>query len=145
MSTPRIAVQGANVGGSEWIELTDGDGAAPVSRVRAPSLGEAAQATARASHPVFVDIDVHLADTVRIAYAEYADAHPEWTPGARTGTLVHPGTVATLVGLLRDIAITGVADGVTLRGSDVATLTRQVVGEIAPALGVPVRDLLAAS
>ncbi|MCF8610434.1 hypothetical protein L5G28_09730 [Gordonia sp. HY285] len=140
MSTPRIAVHGAESVAADWIELTDGDVDAPVTRVRASSLGEAAQATARASGPVFVDLDVHLADTVRAAYAEYAAAHPGWTPGARTGTLVHPGTVATLVGLLRDIAVTGVADGVTLRGPDASVLIRQVIEDVAPILGVRVHD-----
>ncbi|MGO3326137.1 hypothetical protein [Gordonia sp. (in: high G+C Gram-positive bacteria)] len=137
MNVLRIAVESDD---TAWTELTDSSADAPPTRIRSSSLGEAAAATARSTRPVFVDIDVHVADTVKEAFAEYADAHPGWAPGARTGTIVHPGTVGTLVGLLRDIVATGVADGVTLRGPAAMTLVRHVRAEIMPALGVDVRD-----
>lgn len=126
--------------GSDWVELTDSPDAPPPVRIRASSLGEAATAAARSTGRTFVDIQVHVADTVRSAFGEYAAAHPHWSPGARTGTIVHPGTVATLSGLLRDIEATRVAAGVTLRGSDADLLARIVVDEIAPSLGLRLRE-----
>ncbi|GAA4673426.1 hypothetical protein [Gordonia humi] len=134
MTPLRIAVESDR----DWTELTRPDAVTPITRVRVGSLGEAARATNRSSTPVFVDVDVHLAASVKEAYAEYGAAHPGWRPGARVGTIVHPGTASTLANLLGDIAVTGVADGVTLRGPDIATLVRELVDTVAPRLGVEV-------
>ncbi|GEE03080.1 hypothetical protein nbrc107696_35260 [Gordonia spumicola] len=133
----RIAVQSDS---SDWVEITSSDDA-PVKRVRTGSLGQAAQATSRSSRPVFVDLDVHVSDTVANAYAEYAADHPGWSAGTRTGVIVHPGTVATLASLLGDVSAAHVADGVTLRGPDAAALAR-IVDDVTPLLaarGVAVR------
>ncbi|MCF8604143.1 hypothetical protein L5I01_12325 [Gordonia sp. HY442] len=136
MSALRIAVESDD---ADWIELTDSSAGAPPTRIRSSSLSEAAVATARSTRPVFVDIEVHVADTVREAFTEYAEANPGWAPGARTGTIVHPGTVATLVRLLHDIEATGVADGVTLRGPDAPALIDRLTPDVAELLGVRAR------
>ncbi|WP_341267369.1 hypothetical protein [Gordonia malaquae] len=142
-TTLRIAVQADD---AEWIELTPADDT-PVTRIRAGSLGEAAHATSRSERPVFVDLDVHVADTVSHAYAEYAAQHPGWTAGARTGTIVHPGTATTLANLLNDVSAAHVADGVTLRGPDASSLIRVLLDDVAPLLaarGIALRDPAAA-
>ncbi len=141
--TLRIAVE---ADGSDWVELTASDDA-PVTRIRTGSLGEAAHVTSRSSRPVFVDLDVHVSDSVAHAYAEYADQHPGWSAGARTGTIVHPGTAATLASLLNDVSAAHVADGVTLRGPDATSLIRVLLDDVAPLLatrGVALRDPAAA-
>ncbi|MCF8571800.1 hypothetical protein L5G32_16145 [Gordonia sp. HY002] len=136
MRALRIAVESDD---ADWTELTDSSAGAPPTRIRSSSLGEAAAAAARSARPVFVDIDVHVADTVTAAFAEYADANPGWAPGARTGTIVHPGTVATLVRLLHDIEATGVADGVTLRGPHAHALIDRLTPDLVELLGVGAR------
>ncbi|WP_132994183.1 hypothetical protein [Gordonia zhaorongruii] len=132
--TLRIAVEPDE---SAWRELTVPQDDVPLHRIRVNGLGDAAQATARSTRPVFVDIDVVVADSVGAAFAEYRARNPGWSPGAHVGTIVHPGTASTLARLLSDIDAARVADGVTLRGPLEHDLIR-IVHDVASRLGVTV-------
>ena len=112
-----------------WRELTAGD-PAPVDRVRAPSLSVAADRAARASKPVFVDVDVVLAESVRAALDLLDERHP----GRPSSSIVHAGTVETLAGLLWDLWAAGVADGVTLIADDAEALAALITGRVVPLL-----------
>ena len=118
-----------------WVELT-APGAAPqeVNRLRVGTLSEAARLAQVSDRPAFVDIDVVLADSVNRAFLEFTEQHPDWFPGARTEAIAHPGTSATLAGLLWDIWAARVADGVTLHSSDPHGLLDRVIDEVIPLL-----------
>ena len=114
MATVRVFVADA-VGASS--ELTTGS-AAPV-RVSAPDLREAhrlrsrirAAAVVRGDDPdrlaVIVDLAVAVADDFRSARKALASADT-------ASSLCYAGTVSGLAGLIADIFVAGVADGVTL-------------------------------
>jgi hypothetical protein len=94
-----------------------------------------------------LDVGRAYGGAVSRAYAEYAAQHPGWTAGARTGTIVHPGTATTLANLLSDVSAAHVADGVTLRGPDASALIRVLLDDVAPLLagrGIALRDPAAA-
>ncbi len=127
----RLAVQDAD----GWTELTAP--AQPVdriTRIRAASLSEAARLAATAPRPAFLDVEVLLAPSVREAYADFRRLRPGWSPGARTAVISHPGTVATLAGLLWDVWAAGVAPGVTLLADDPEALTAVVLTRVLPLL-----------
>lgn len=116
-----------------WRELTQ-PGPGRVERFRAPALRDAADMTARCAAAAFVDLDVHLADSVPAAFAGLARQRPGWVPGRREETLVHAGTPATLAGLLADIWSVGVAHGVTLRPTEPAAFDRRWAEQVIPLL-----------
>ncbi|ALG87073.1 hypothetical protein ACH46_20065 [Gordonia phthalatica] len=122
------------------MELTD-VGSRGSKRVRAATLLDAQKRTATASDDVFVDLDVLVASSVSEAYDRYRRIRPGWQPGARVPSLVHPGTVDTLAGLLADIAVTGVADGVTLTSRDAEQLLDLIYGDLAERLAVHGTDV----
>ncbi|MFT3715103.1 MAG: hypothetical protein QM774_03895 [Gordonia sp. (in: high G+C Gram-positive bacteria)] len=125
-----------------WVELTGpaatvGD----VHRLRVGSLSDAARLAAASARPAFVDVDVLLSGSVNQAFLEFTDRHPEWSPGARADAIVHPGTVATLAGLLWDVWAAQVADGVTLLSDDPESLLDRLVDDVIPLLhsrGLPI-------
>ncbi|MCV7193604.1 hypothetical protein [Mycolicibacterium brumae] len=118
-----------------WVELTN-SAADPgeITRLRVGALSDAARLAAASARPAFVDVDVVLADSVNQAFLEFTELHPQWSPGARADALAHPGTSATLAGLLWDIWAARVADGVTLRSADPEQLLRRIVDEVIPLL-----------
>ncbi|AQT83108.1 hypothetical protein B1R94_25825 [Mycolicibacterium litorale] len=96
----------ADTGGT-WTELTAGGH--PVVRLRAPDLQEARRRRRRlpADVPVVLDLTVSVADDPRTALAAISDRD------ADTG-VHYAGTVDGLAGLVADLYVAGVADGVTL-------------------------------
>lgn len=89
-----------------WTELTAGDH--PVVRLSAPDLQEARRRRSRlpADVSVVLDVMVSVADDPRTALAAI--------PSHGTETGVHyAGTVDGLAGLVADLYVAGVADGVT--------------------------------
>ncbi|MBM7365716.1 hypothetical protein [Gordonia hydrophobica] len=118
---------------ARWVELTE-DGSRRPERFRAATLLAAQKRTAGAAGDAFVDLDVLVAASVSEAYDRYREVRPGWRPGAPVPSLVHPGTVDTLAGLLADIAVTGVADGVTLTSRDAEQLLDLVYGDLAERL-----------
>lgn len=133
MTTPplRIAVHYDD----GWTELTaPATCADQVTRLRTGSLHEAARQAATAPKPAFIDVDVLLADSVNEAFLAFTDQRPGWTPGAHAEAIVHPGTPATLAGLLWDIWAARVAGGVTLYATDPHALTQRLLGEVVPLL-----------
>ena len=125
---------------ARWVELTD-DAGRQAERVRAATLLDAQKRTSSARGDVFVDLDVLVASSVSEAYDRYRRIRPGWQPGARVPSLVHPGTVDTLAGLLADIAVTGVADGVTLTSRDAEQLLDLVYSDLADRLAVHGTDV----
>ncbi|WP_454166075.1 hypothetical protein [Gordonia iterans] len=118
-----------------WTELTTPRHSPDrVTRVRAGSLSEAARLSAIAPSPAFVDVDVLLAGSVNEAFLAFTEQRPGWSPGARAEAIVHPGTAATLAGLLWDIWAARVAPGVTLYATDPAALTERLLTEVVPLL-----------
>jgi hypothetical protein len=92
---------------TELTELSAGD--RPVVRLSAPDLPEAARRRRRlpADVAVVLDVAVSVADDPRTALAAISD-HDD-ADGVR-----YAGTVDGLAGLVVDLYIAGVADGVTL-------------------------------
>ena len=90
-----------------WTELTAGG--RPVVRLTAPDLQEAQRRRRRlpADVPVILDVAVSVADDSRTALAAIS---------AQDGpkTVQYVGTVDGLAGLVADLYVAGVADGVTL-------------------------------
>lgn len=111
------------VAGTDWIQLTASPRA--VRRISSPTLIDAQRRASATPDDVFVDVEVLVADTTSRAYDRYRAARPGWQPGARVPSLVHPGTIDTVAGLLADIAVAGVADGVTLTSPE-ASLGRLI-------------------
>ncbi|MGV0851263.1 hypothetical protein [Mycolicibacterium phlei] len=117
--------------GGAWDELTDGGPRRPV-RVSAADLQEArrvrARIRARADVAVILDVTVATAATA----AEFRSATDALDPvdGVR-----YAGTVDGLAGLISDLKLAGVADGVTLVPAspreDVRGLGRAVLDKLA--------------
>jgi len=117
--------------GGAWDELTDGGPRRPV-RVSAADLQEArrvrARIRSRADVAVILDVTVATAATA----ADYRSATDALDPvdGVR-----YAGTVDGLAGLISDLKLAGVADGVTLvpaaPDQDVHALGRAVLDKLA--------------
>ncbi|CAN5711408.1 hypothetical protein BH09ACT8_BH09ACT8_44650 [soil metagenome] len=132
-----MATTGAGSGDADWVEVTS-DGR-PAVRVSAPDLQQAQRARARLRRdepvPVVLDITVLVAEDYRSARRGMSVVH-EHAP-----TSVHyAGTLDGLAGLIADIFVAGVADGVTLIAAaadqDVRRLAEDVVARIAARLHV---------
>lgn len=136
-TTPRLRIAiefpGTGTEPARWVELTE-SGSEPTRRLHASTLADAQRRTSTSSEAVFVDLDVLVADSVSEAYDRYRVSRPGWAPGTKTGKLVHPGTADTLAGLLSDIAVAGVADGVTLTADDAGELVDIVYSDLAERL-----------
>ncbi len=91
--------------GGNWSELTSGE--TTTVRLAAPDLQQARRARGRISGDLAVILDV----TVAVA-ADYRSAR-EAMPSLDDGTLHYAGTIDGLAGLVADIFIAEVADGVT--------------------------------
>ncbi|TGD83951.1 hypothetical protein BayCH28_27730 [Mycolicibacterium sp. CH28] len=93
--------------GGTWTELTAGGN--PVVRLSAPDLQEARRRRRRlpADVPVILDLAVSVADDARTALAAISDHDAD-------ATVSYAGTVDGLAGLVADLYVAGVADGVTL-------------------------------
>lgn len=91
----------------EWTELTAGGH--PVVRLSAPDLQEARRRRRRmpADAAVVLDVAVAVADDSRTALTALSDC-------AGDSTVQYAGTVDGLAGLVVDLYVAGVADGVTL-------------------------------
>ncbi|MCV7176565.1 hypothetical protein [Mycolicibacterium sphagni] len=106
---PELRVFIAETDGA-WTELTElTEGERPVVRLSAPDLQEAARRRRRlpADVAVVLDLAVSVADDPRTALA--AISEHEGDAGVR-----YAGTVDGLAGLVADLFVAGVADGVTL-------------------------------
>lgn len=136
---PRIFVAAAGVDSDDidWLEVTP-DGQAAV-RVSAPDLQQAQRARARIrrDEPVAVVLDV----TVLVA-EDYRSARRGMSAVQDDApvSVQYAGTLDGLAGLIADIFVAGVADGVTLipatADQDVRRLAGDVVGRIAARLNV---------
>jgi hypothetical protein len=96
----------ADAAGENWSEVTAGDTAAV--RVAAPDLQEARRVRGRITDDVAVILDI----TVAIA-ADYRSARHAM-PRIDGDTLHYAGTIDGLAGLVGDIFMADVADGVTI-------------------------------
>ncbi|AKK30893.1 hypothetical protein [Mycobacterium sp. EPa45] len=123
---PELRVFISEAGGA-WTELTAGAG--PVVRLSAADLQEAARRRRRLPTDVAVvlDLAVSVADdprTALAAFADYGDAD-----GVR-----YAGTLDGLAGLVADLYVAGVADGVTLMpvgpGDDLQLRARAALSRI---------------
>ncbi len=96
---------------SSWTELTGGDG--PVVRVSAADLQQAKRERNRLRSggdvAVVLDITVLIADNFRAARRDMPARG-----GAATEAIHYVGTLDGLAGLVRDVFVAEVADGVTL-------------------------------
>jgi hypothetical protein len=127
----------ADAADSEWVELTSGE--QPAVRVSAPDLQRAQRATARirADAPVAVVLDI----TVLVA-EDYRSARRGMSAVAADSpaTVQYVGTLEGLAGLVADIFVAGVADGVTLISAtphqDVRVLAEAMLARIAERLPV---------
>ncbi len=101
---PRVFITDA-VG--EWTELTAGG--RPVVRLRAADLQEAQRRRRRlpADVPVVLDVAVAVAEDSRAALTAISGHAGE-------STVHYAGTVDGLAGMVTDLFVAGVADGVTL-------------------------------
>ena len=95
----------ADASGGNWSELTRG--AAEAVRLAAPDLQQARRARGRIADDVAVILDI----TVAVA-ADFRSARNSMTT-ADSGTLQYAGTIDGLAGLVADIFMADVADGVT--------------------------------
>ena len=89
-----------------WTELTAGG--APAVRFSAPDLQQAQRVRRRLAGAAILDVTVAVDADFRAAQQQLTDA------GVDAGTLSYGGTLDGLAGLLADIHLAGVADGVTL-------------------------------
>jgi hypothetical protein len=94
--------------GGDWTELTGGNG--PAVRYSAVDLQQATRAAARirGERPdtaAILDVRVRVTHDVRAARATMLSDH---------ATVTYAGTLDGLTGLVADIELAGVADGVTL-------------------------------
>ncbi|MGE2717883.1 hypothetical protein ACQI4L_27805 [Mycolicibacterium litorale] len=113
----------------EWDELTDGD--RHVVRVSAPDLQQARRARARIRAgaddvAVILDVTVSVGPDFRSARSAFATGADE--------TVRYAGTVEGLAGLIADIEMADVADGVTLLAAgpqDLRALGRDVLARLA--------------
>ncbi len=95
----------ADTSGDNWSELTSGDAA--TVRLAAPDLQQARRARGRLADDVAVILDI----TVAVA-ADYRSARNSMT-SLGSDTLHYAGTIDGLAGLVADIFMADVADGVT--------------------------------
>jgi hypothetical protein len=95
----------ADASGGNWSELTSGE--ATAVRLTAPDLQQARRARGRISDDVAVILDI----TVAVA-ADFRSAR-DAMPHRDDDTLHYAGTIDGLAGLVADIFIAEVADGVT--------------------------------
>jgi hypothetical protein len=96
----------ADASGDNWSELTCG--AAEAVRLAAPDLQQARRARGRIAGDVAVILDI----TVAVA-GDFRSARKSMTT-TNSHTLQYAGTIDGLAGLVADIFMAGVADGVTL-------------------------------
>lgn len=116
----------------EWDELTDGDLRAV--RVSAPDLQQAQRARARIRQGAD-DVAVILDVTVAVG-ADFRSARSAFQPGGPGDeTVRYAGTLDGLAGLISDIEMADVADGVTLLAAgprqDLRALGRDVLARLA--------------
>ncbi len=117
----------AEASGDNWRELTRG--AAEAVRLAAPDLQQARRARGRIEGDVSVILDI----TVAVA-ADFRSAR-DWMTTQDTDTLHYAGTIDGLAGLVADIFMADVADGVTFIPAspqqDVATVAVAALDRIA--------------
>ena len=111
----------ADASGGNWSELTRG--AAEAVRLAAPDLQQARRARGRIADDVAVILDI----TVAVA-ADFRSARNSMTT-ADSDTLQYAGTIDGLAGLVADIFMADVADGVTF----IPASPQQDVREVADA------------
>ena len=111
----------ADASGGNWNELTSGDAA--TVRLAAPDLQRARRARGRLADDVAVILDI----TVAVA-DDYRSARNSMT-GLDSETLHYAGTIDGLAGLVADIFMADVADGVTF----IPASPRQDMRELADA------------
>jgi hypothetical protein len=95
----------ADASGGNWSELTSGE--ATAVRLTAPDLQQARRARGRISDDVAVILDITVAVAADFRSARDAMTHRD------DDTLHYAGTIDGLAGLVADIFIAEVADGVT--------------------------------
>lgn len=111
----------ADASGDNWNELTSGE--ATTVRLAAPDLQQARRARGRITGDVAVILDI----TVAVA-ADFRSAR-DAMPIINDGTLYYAGTIDGLAGLVADIFMADVADGVTF----IPASPEQDIGELADA------------
>ena len=127
---PKVRLFFAAEADDDWTELTAGG--RPVVRFAAPDLQSAKRdgARIRADRP---DVDVIL--DVRVTVTGDFRSARAWLAAREAPTVQYAGTVDGLTGLVADIELAGVADGVTLipEGSrtDVDGVGRDVLNRLA--------------
>jgi hypothetical protein len=123
----------ADASGYGWVELTSGRRRAV--RLAAPDLHRAQRSRAGLRDDVAVILDV----TVSIS-ADFRSARARFTGGGDSSTLRYAGTLDGLAGLVSDIFVADVADGVTLipavPGLDVRCWAREVLARLSRRLPV---------
>jgi hypothetical protein len=99
---------------SQWIELTDGDRA--TVRVAVPDLQQARRARARVRAGIAAGDDevAVILDVVVVVADDFRSARRALGPVDTSTTVHYAGTLDGLTGLIADIGLAGVADGVTL-------------------------------
>jgi hypothetical protein len=95
----------ADASGGNWSELTSGE--ATAVRLTAPDLQQARRARGRISDDIAVILDITVA--VAADFRSARDAMPQ----RDDETLLYAGTIDGLAGLVADIFVAEVADGVT--------------------------------
>ena len=95
----------ADASGGNWSELTSGE--ATAVRLTAPDLQQARRARGRFSDDVAVILDITVAVAADFRSARHA------MPQRDDDTLHYAGTIDGLAGLVADIFVAEVADGVT--------------------------------
>jgi hypothetical protein len=95
----------ADAAGDDWDEVTSG--AAAAVRLAAPDLQQARRARGRITDDVAVILDITVAVGADFRSARNA------MPDVDDGTLHYAGTIDGLAGLVADIFMADVADGVT--------------------------------
>lgn len=95
------------VADTEWTELTDGE--QPAVRFSAPDLQQAQRLRRRLAGAAVLDVTVVVDDDFRSAQHRLDALDTD-----SSDTLAYAGTLDGLAGLIADIYLAGVADGVTL-------------------------------
>lgn len=95
------------VADADWTELTAGE--QPAVRFSAPDLQQAQRVRRRLAGAAVVDLTVVVDDDFRSAQRRLADVESD-----AADSLAYAGTLDGLAGLIADIYLAGVADGVTL-------------------------------
>lgn len=95
----------ADAAGENWHELTAGDAAAV--RLTTPDLQQARRARGRITDDVAVILDI------TVAVADDFRAARKAMPRIDSATMHYAGTIDGLAGLVADVFMAGVADGVT--------------------------------